>query len=611
MYPETRIEVIDQSAITQVPTAEQVTAPLFMQVFSSDKGPEEWGTYYGDTFKIFGDASFARHGQPLLQAYNAINNGAKIMAKRVVAPDSTLANIIIKCKISKESTQKTDAEGNLIYVDTNGDETTTADGNNPVMIDKAVLAFIIETVTDNKNDLAALRSSAFSTADFEGKAVEEEAIFPLFVIAENGRGVSGKKVRITTDTNASKTVSYVKYALQLIEGTTVKKSMLFSFDPDVIYNNENISFQSVLKASTNEIRGFMFEEAIEAMLEKISKITGITRAQLSTLDVLFGKDKKGVSLSNVIVKRDVDISSPSGIPLASGSNGSFGTKPTLSEDYSKEIVKAFNGEFSDDIYDIDNVQLDGVIDAGYSAEVKRAIEDLVKFRGDAMFFRDSNTDVYTIEDAINIATTGLQDCCVESFGNFYDIKDPYTKKQITVTIGYSLARILPNHFNNGRNLPLAGQAQAFTFPEIIPGTLNITPKKLPSENQKEKLFDARVNFLSYLDGVATMESEFTTNPTYTGLSFANNVLAVQQIIKVLRARCPRIRYAFMEQDDLRKYKEDIESQLAPYKSYFSKLEMVYGEDENFEKDNTFYAMINVVFKKFVQSEYFKIFALNE
>ena len=62
MYPSTKFVIEDRSAIMSIPVSEQVNIPLFMQVFSSDKGPEEMGIYYGDEFQNeYGQPNFMRH----------------------------------------------------------------------------------------------------------------------------------------------------------------------------------------------------------------------------------------------------------------------------------------------------------------------------------------------------------------------------------------------------------------------------------------------------------------------------------------------------------------------------------------------------------------------
>lgn len=612
MYPGLVFNIDDQSNITQFPTEQKPTAPLFMQVFTSDKGTEDLRVYYGDEFfNQYGDISFARHGQPLAQAANAISAGAQVLCKRVVAPDSALANIIVYAKVAKTEKQKVNEDGEPLYRTPEGEETTDpADGaNTPIMESFVSIGYETSTIAGNANDIEDLKSSAYAAGDFTTKTPGEDAKYPLFVIADVGRGISAKKFRISPDFSGSKTVDYIKYLINVIEGTNVLETMQFALNPDVILNDRNISFENVIKTQSTQIRGYIFEDAIDAMLANISEMSGISQDELSNYDILFAHDKKGKALPSIVLESDIDLTATAGIPLASGSNGSFGTVPRLSEDYSKEIVKVFDGTYDQVVYDVDNIKLDAIIDANYDSTVKRAIEAFVSFREDCFYFRDLGLGLKTLEDikAADVESTKNRYCA--SFCNSYDVIDPYSKKQVTVTIGYSLARILVDHFNKGCNRPLAGQLHEFIFPEIVEGTLNFLPRVIPGFDQKEELFDARINFVSYFDGVPVMESEYTSQEKLTAFSWINNTLAIQEVIKAIRTKCPKIRYSFMENEDLEKYQEDVNAVINKYSSNFSSITLEYAADPMYEENNIFYAVIEVKFKKFVETEIFKITAI--
>lgn len=612
MYPGLVFNIDDQSNITQFPTEQKPTAPLFMQVFTSDKGTEDLRVYYGDEFfNQYGDISFARHGQPLAQAANAISAGAQVLCKRVVAPDSALANIIVYAKVAKTEKQKVNEDGEPLYRTPEGEETTDpADGaNTPIMESFVSIGYETSTIAGNANDIEDLKSSAYAAGDFTTKTPGEDAKYPLFVIADVGRGISAKKFRISPDFSGSKTVDYIKYLINVIEGTNVLETMQFALNPDVILNDRNISFENVIKTQSSQIRGYIFEDAIDAMLANISEMSGISENELSNYDILFAHDKKGKALPSIVLESDIDLTATAGIPLASGSNGSFGTVPRLSEDYSKEIVKVFDGTYDQVVYDVDNIKLDAIIDANYDSTVKRAIEAFVSFREDCFYFRDLGLGLKTLDDikAADVESTKNRYCA--SFCNSYDVIDPYSKKQVTVTIGYSLARILVDHFNKGCNRPLAGQLHEFIFPEIVEGTLNFLPRVIPGFDQKEELFDARINFVSYFDGVPVMESEYTSQEKLTAFSWINNTLAIQEVIKAIRTKCPKIRYSFMENEDLEKYQEDVNAVINKYSSNFSSITLEYAADPMYEENNIFYAVIEVKFKKFVETEIFKITAI--
>lgn len=608
MYPSTTFIIEDRSAIENLPIDEQVNAPLFAQFFSSDKGPEEMGVYYGEDFSIFGSPNFARHGQPLLQAQRLINNGARVLAKRVVAPDSTLANLIILAKTRTVQTQKTNDDGEPLYRTPDGSETTESEGNTPIMIKKCNIKYELQTIADNHNDIDDLRASALALADYDGSP-EEERIYPLFLIADNGRGVSAKKIRITANVSGSRNRSYLSYVFSVIENSAVTESTVFTLNPDLASASSNLALTSVARTYLTEVRAYAFDEVLHSFIEDVQTATGIE--DIDNCDILFGKDKRGNALDVFEISGDINLSIPVGLPLSSGSNGSFGNFPLTSEDYNTALIEAFNGTFTKDIYDVDNILLDGIIDANYSEEVKKAIESLIEFREDAFFFRDVGTGLFTAEDILAKADLATKSRYVGVYGNSYDVIDEYSMKQITVTATYTLARLLPEHFSERRHAPVAGQLYNFVFDEIVEGTVNFLPKVIPGKNQKEELFNHHVNFISYLNNIPVLESQYTTQEDYTGFSFINNTLSVQQVIKAIRVKCPKNRYSFMEEEDLVKYEEDVQAILNNYTSNFSLLQMEYAEDPTYEQNMTYYAILYIRFKKFVQAEVFRIIAIND
>ena len=621
MYPVTKFYLEDRSYIPSLEIADTTNKPIGMAVFTSDKGTEDYIYITGqDFFNQFGNISFAKHGQPLLQAATAINAGAKLFAKRVVASDATLANIGVVAHVSSESKQKTDAEGKLLYTTADGEETTVAEGNEAIMVSTCDVKFSIISLTDyTKTNMTELAKSLQNSVT-DG--------YLLFAIADNGRGVSAKRVRITPDYNISRTSVSTKYILDVIENNESVENIAFSLNPDLIESDENAGIENCVKTISTQIRCKAFDANIRSFFAKVSELTGLEYETVEYMDVLFGKTKKGEAISTLAVSGDITLDTVFGIPLSSGTNGAFGDQPIAAESYAKEICRAFSGSAyteeldkelgietdytidHDCIYNLENNPIDYIVDANYPEEAKRAIEALVTFREDCVYFRDLGTTAKSLAEFKVIDMLNLKNRYCATYVDWYDVIDPYTKKQITVTFGYSLSRALVSHFVNGRNRPLAGQKYDLTFPEVIDGTLNFVPKITPTVNQKEEMDDLRLNYCSYYNGVLTLESEYTSQEPYTQLSFINNVLIVQQVIKAIRQACPKIRYSFIDGTDLQRYQEDVQAVIDRYSQYFKSIQMEYVEDTTYTKNKIYYAVIRVTFKDFVQSEVFKIIALS-
>lgn len=612
MYPRTIFEIIDNSEIPAI-AATDIVQPLFMLAFSSEKGPESLRLTKGSTFnKLYGDdISFAKHGQPLLQAALIASNGGTILAKRVVAEDSTLANIAVIAKVKAKEVQKTNSKGELLYTDNATKEETTnkAEGNTPIMITAAEIVYECKSVEDMK-DLESVKTEIEKEADSKGEK-DSTFVYPLFIIADNGRGVSNKRFKISPDYNTSKNAEYMTYIFSTIEKNKVTESFTFSMNPDVIEAGFNKSLDNGIKRLSNQLVSKLFESNVYAFVEKVAEISKNSVEYCVNNDLLFGRDRRGNLVPSVVVdlKNGANLSYTYGINLENGSNGDFGTAPFKTEAYKQQLVKVFDGTFSNEIYDVDNYKIDLIVDANYPVEVKRAIESFVDFREDFMYIRDMGLNVKSIDEILSANIDNSKSKYCATYHTSYDIIDPYTKKQISVTIGYSLTKLLMEHFKNGRNRPVAGQLYNMVIPEAIEGTVNFLPKITPAYDQKETLSDAKINYASYFDGLLTLETLYTSQEKNSQFSYVNNILAIQEVIKAIRTRCPKIRYSFIDGEDLEKYKEDVQAVLSKYSNNFLQLKLVYTKDESMLSNKIFYATLQVRFRNFVQTEYFKIYAL--
>ena len=609
MRPGTIFNWIDQSGISRAIT-ETPVMPLMLTAFSSDKGPEDIQIVSGEDFyRLYGyDISFTRHGQPLLQAANIINNGGELMCKRVVAPDATLANAGVIAKVTAKSVQKVNADGELLYKNpSTQEETTEEDGNDPIMINAAEISYEVQTVENVKSleEVVTTMEGKIDTAGQSGTFT-----YPLFVIVDNGRGASTKRFTITPDYTLSKNLGFMLYYLNIIgDYDEDSESVRFSMDEDKVYLEESMSFTEKAK-TLNQCNGASIAEGIQGFVNKVAEITGVEVSQLYLIDSLFGNTIKGQSLDYIITKEgSVLLNQEGGFELKSGTNGTFGETPFGTEGYKQELIKFFNGTFTDSIFDVDRYKPDVCVDANYPVEVKDAILELANFREDFFFFRDLGLDNDTFDTITYAAAERPKSKFCADYIQTYQIVDPFTKKHIKVTFTYGLARTLIDHLNNRRNAPVCGLIYGMTYPEAIEGTLNFAPKYTPTEDQKDKLDDLRLNYASYLNDVLTLETEYTNQEQYTQLSYINNILAIQDVIHDVRNRCPAFRYQFITNDDLETYRSNVESIISQHADKFATLEFLYTQDDVMAQNKIFQASIRCTFKNFVQTEIFNIYAL--
>ena len=607
-YPKSRFDIIDQTQVQEI-TTNVVSNPtaVIMATYTSDKGSEDWELMYGLTqfTNAKGGISFTKHGQAQLVVAEVLRGGGFVFGKRMVSSDATLANVTIKARV--------------------------------VESDGVAYIYIYTSSAINAGNLNAAADAGYANFDPDADSNND---FPLFTIAAAGRGTSNLFFRIVPEYSSSKSSSYIKYSLEVYENQELLESIVFTMNPDIIIENISQSIQSKVNNNSVQVKVKMFEDAMYAFIRKLAQfattdgeLIGVNN--LVNMDFINGYDRRGVNPIGGIVcmgnsdsddmwtaNKPDDIENPyllyqdGGIALANGSYGTSGSSPVAnSTEYEKLLLGAWgknttSEQFDPIIYDLDAFKPDAIIDCDYPLSVKNAIIDVIDFRGDVVFLADLGKkydDLQSICDAA-LDINPSRFCAV--YHNYFNIIDPFTKKEITITMPFLLARKLVQHVSRGISRPFAGLANNLYFPEIIEGTVNYLPVVVPGEDQKQKLADNSINYISYYDGTPVMETMYTNNDEYTQLSYLHNILAIQEIIKVIRSRCPRTRYTFLDGDDLEEYITDAEAIIKQYSSNFRSISIQYMADERYESNNIFYATIVVRFRNFVQEEYFRVIAIN-
>lgn len=654
-YPKTRFEIIDETGIQEVPVnAVSSPLPLAMQVYTSDKGPENWHVITGlEAFsRENGNISFVKHGQAQLTVAEILRAGGAVLGKRMVAPSANLANVTIRARVIKVNNDGTDIS--LVYF-----YAKTFDG--------------IKTFED------ACEEAQNYTPDIATD--DSEIDVPLFTVTPMGRGVSNLYFTITPEYVSSKSARYITYSFVVRENNEDLESILFTMNPDIIIDGVSQALNPKVKARSGQIKVNMYENELYNFMKFISETAtengaSVDIGNLINYDILRGLDKKGktqiggiVTFNTADAQTDIatepynnlwDDNSPSditpiditdkviGVHLDGGSWGQSSFRdasdnyPNLTEatildskEYNRQVRAVFGAEtdttyskylFDTLIYDLDANYIDFMCDFGLDNETKNVIIDLANFRGDFMFFADLGlnglSNVAEITDAVNgkivaqgsstkVEITPLNKsryCAI--YHNTCRVYDPYTAKQIKVTLPFLLAKKIVSHLKDGVGRPFAGILHNITFPEIVDGTINFLPVAMPGVDQKQQLVDLNVNYISKYTQLPVMETMYVNTDTYSQLSYVHNIMAVQEIIKVIRSRCPRVRYTFMDGSDLQRYIDDGNAILNEYSTNFSSISMEYMADEKYERNNIFYAIIRVRFKNFIQEEFFKIIAID-
>lgn len=611
-YPGTVDNWIDQSGITAQQPQEVYPRPLLLTAAAFDRGPEKITRVYGQTFyKLFGYyIDFEKYGQAAIQAANIINNGGELMLKRVVAEDATLANIVVCARVSTDRVQKTDSNGNPLYIDPDTQKETINDGDGSfekAMINVAKIKYELVTVTGKKTKAEIVEEARRSFVQDEES---QEFVYPLFVIADNGRGESTKRFGVDPQYEIAKNQNFFIYRLKYLGSEDLDAEQIyFALTPGVIYLEKSMdigmSSSEMLQADAESL-----EDCVDAFYAKVSEISGISIDELYSCDMLFCKNRKGQPIQGLSLDDSgQDLSISMGFALESGTNGAFGDKPIETPEYEQALIDFYTGVYDSDIYNLDMYKPDACIDANYPYAVKKAIYDLAMYRKDFFFFGDMGLDVNTFTNAKEKMSSMPRDKFTAWYPQSYQVINPFTRRRINVTITYSIARLVITHLNNNRNCPYCGILYGWTIPEAIEGTVNFCPKITPAENQKTECDDLRINYASILNDTLTLETTYTSQENLTQLSFINNVIAIQKIVKDVRDNCPAFRYSFISTDDLSTYKSAVNNIISKYTKWFESLEFVYVQDDVMRANKIFEASLRVKHKDFVQAEILNIYTL--
>lgn len=647
-YPGSFFTWQDNSAIpSALPITEIDNSPLFAAVFTSDMGPENWTTVSGkEFFDLYGNTiSFNKHGQPLLQAAMQINNGAKLYCKRVVAKDATYANLGIIATVTgatKGGEQVNDESGNPLYYEkdkatganlttTTTNATTTLDNtsvvnNDPVLTEATAASITYESFSVEN---ATSKEDVYDAFSKEYKAASNR--YPLFIFVENGRGVSSKSWSIAPNYELSKNNKYMVYTLTLNIGDNTS-TFTFTFNPDFILDGKSFCLQQRVLDNTTQVVCKEYDSYIGEFMAAVATAIStdeapVTVADIKNQDILFGFTRKNLPLSDNLtyITDAVNLDSAYGNKLINGTTGSFGDYPLNATDstggkdtYTTAMLRAFDEDMYPEIFDNENNKFIAIFDANYPVEVKQKLEELAIYREDFTYFRDFGTTGHTTLGEIKETFEGIaeekagvaREKFIKAYPLYGDIMDPYTQKQITVTLTYLMAIKYINHCINGVNRPFCGMRYNVTFPEIIYGTLNFIPAVTPKYDQKTQMVDMRINYCAYHNELLVMETDYTTQEEYTQWSFGNNVAATQAVIRAIRTRCPSSRYALATPAGLEDYSNDIKNKvLKNFTDWFDTLEFEYVGDAITLANKQYYAAISVKFTDFIQSEHFTITAL--
>ena len=565
-YPHQMVVINDNTTFTNTPSTNSGETKLLC-VFSSPKGIDRvMRTVNGGEaqfLKDYGIGAYSIYGQPLLNAYNAARSGAAtLQCMRVTAANALYSTIHIV------------AQYKLVTTGEAPNEVTTMN-----------VRFLAKAGTP----ISALSNLETSYTKLGAPTVDGYTEVKIFSVAYLGRGSWGDNIRIRISSygTGDKENSYKNYNFEVYEndnGLNLRETFQVVFGTEDASVNDVIIFSdSVVNDPSSGSSYVMLKTFVDGITEVVDAYNAEFTDSVLTVenfDLFLGVDKlTKAAIENYEIDTTseteglVAISDLAGISLTNGSDGDFSPNTaanTRATAFETAYTNAFNGTTDPAIKSKNHFPVNLILDANYSVSVKILLATLGVSRTDCIIGLDCGTGITTKGSVLTYLTTNL-DAYVLNRVHMIDayagkIKDPYSKKVITVTGTYFLAAAYPLNFqlNGGKHVPLAGNNYG-VLRGFIPNTVYPIFDEDIDSDVMDDLVDARVNFArinanqDIIRATQTTRQELSSN-----LSEANNVFILLDIKRDCEKLCATYEYNFSDAKDILRFNKDASNLLDRY-----------------------------------------------
>ncbi len=573
-FPHQFVKINDNTEYFETPSSLSGSTMMTFVAWSPKGVDRKMFTVRGgesEFLEKIGIGPYSIYGQPLLNAYNcAVSGAATINFMRVSAPDAKYANIVVLARYKEES------EGKVTV--------------------KIVKEIMPELTADG--NIANIWTAPLSEPD------EGFTTVRLFTVKCKGRGVWGNNIafNITSNSSADKTNDFKNYLIEVFEresGTDIKKEEYqVCFNDEAIVSsaslfadsivNDPVSGSSCIEIDTN-IDGFKQIFNVYKAVNTTSKLT------FDTFDVLLGIDKttvgklsveapnRGVipnytldAISEGVVVLNNTVSKPI---LGGGHDGAFTYNANTVEALARKTaltaayLDAYNGTTDVSIKSKRKFPTNIILDAGFDPSIKKAIAALTKGRGDCVCVLDMENGLATKTSPFDYLSTNQLIEFTEDRTIMFDaysgkVKDPVSKKLITVTSTYGLASGYPILFQKyeGKHIPMAGNnyGKLSTF---INGTIYPIYDEDIDGDIMDQLVDNNINYAKISPkGEIVRAIQNTRQDRLSNLSEANNVFILLDIKRDCEALCAEYEYMFSEDSDIARFNSDAKVLLDKYEA---------------------------------------------
>lgn len=563
LFPYNKVVVNDNTEYTNEVPADADDSIKMIFVFASPKGRDNKVITIDGGLKQFisefGQGAFSLYGQPYLNAYNAFGTGNIVgHCLRVSAPNATYAYSVLVA---------------LYKIDASG---------------KMSVKFKTRTGTASLEDINDLDSvyTAPTSVISDGGVDDGYTEVKLFTIGALGRGSYGNKIcySVSSNSGSDKENNYKNYVLAVYENNAsleLKEQFYVCFNDTAIVDGEGLFADGVLDdvdTGSSKIKIVTDLDGFNQLYTAYADANPDTSLTLDDFDPLLGINKytRG-AISNYeidTVSTDVVVlNALGGIALTGGDDGDLAENadPVAREAALKAAyVKAWSGETDEYIKSKNRFPANLILDANFEPEAKAHMAALVEKRGDCMLVLDCGTEIKTkispikyVKNNIAAFATNRLEMVDAICGK---VRDPYSKKIVTVTETALLASEYPNNWaaNGGKHIPFAGNNFGILNGFIKNSIYPVYDEDLDADIMDE-LVDERINFARINASQNIVRATQTTRQTkLSNLSEASNMFILLDIKRDCERMCDEYQYNFSEPEDIAKFNKDAETILAKY-----------------------------------------------
>lgn len=535
------MSIVNDNTIFQDSVAVPEDGPSVICVFVSGEGED--GVFKRknsetEFIEEYGYPNFRTDGQPIYNAINVLKTGkASVFAMRIMPDDAAYSNIVLVAKVKKDT------------------------DNNKLLIKYEAVS---HTSLVAKNTLDSL-----TDALEESEGVDGYVTIPLIAFRSLGKGSYGDSfaVRFSQSPQADKEYGFKCFRTEVLKVSNgVKQKEVFegSLFIDAITSSGSKYIEDVFNepdTGSNKLAVYVVPTALDRIYAMYKEVMPDTTLNDWEFDILFGTTLAGKPIEGLEIEtNDNPILSNEGVRLSYGDDGSFGESVDgLGKEDAVNVMyeKAFKGEIDRMILSKRRLPTLVLYDANYSAEVKRALVDLMVKRGDCRLYLDSGL-LSTVSEAIEYGKTihDLSDYRLSKGIHHYITRDPYTGRNMAVTETYFLSRYLTAHIlTHGQHIPFTGEIYAKLTGHNKNTLLPVID--VDDSEAKEALYNLQMNYFEAIaENTFVRATQGTAQSEFSDLSEENNSLTTLKVKGLLENLVYSLNYNFATEEDRLRYTED-------------------------------------------------------